>query len=228
MKRKNFLFFSKWEKRGALVLICLILVTLLINRVFPYYFRKKPANISAYKSDIENFQTSLEQKKSTYVPIKNDSKKSTFPKEKKRTGAVVEKKERDFVVIELNSSDTTELKKLKGIGSVYAQRIVKYRDYLGGFYRAEQLKEVYGFSEELFQSLKPHLTVDTSLIKKIRLNHEDLNTRLRHPYLKKEQISALISFRKKNKNFGSFEDLKEQIGLPEEDWERLIPYFSLE
>ena len=303
MSRKNFLFFSKGEKNGILVLICLIVFALFINRVFPYYFRKKPANVSVYQSEIEEFKASLERKNersayfltgvggelfrfdpntldstgfirlgipphlvtrilryrsrggvfrkpedfskiygmqetlyaelSPYILIEN--KRQTNPVshgERKPVHVVTEKNEKYSVskmeAIDLNSADTASLKKLRGIGSVYADRIVKYRDYLGGFYQIEQLREVYGVSEELFQSLKPYLIVDSSLIKKMRLNHGDLNSRLRHPYLKRGQLTALILFRQKNRTICSFEALKELTEFSDDDWDRLIPYFSLE
>ena len=51
-------------------------------------------------------------------------------------------------VIELNQADTLTLKKIPGIGSTFARRIVGYRELLGGFYTVHQLAEVYGIDEE--------------------------------------------------------------------------------
>ena len=45
--------------------------------------------------------------------------------------------------IELNEVDSAGLVKLSGIGSVYAARILKYRELLGGYYLKKQLLEVY-------------------------------------------------------------------------------------
>ena len=53
----------------------------------------------------------------------------------------------------LNASDTAEWKKIPGIGSVYASRIVQYRNLLGGFSHVEQLLEVYGIDQELFSRI---------------------------------------------------------------------------
>ena len=52
--------------------------------------------------------------------------------------------------VELNSADSLELLGLKGIGPVFASRILKYRNLLGGFYSVSQLLEVYGFPEETY------------------------------------------------------------------------------
>jgi len=61
--------------------------------------------------------------------------------------------------IELNAADTTELKKLKGIGSYYAKLIIKYRNLLGGFHSIEQLLEVYTFKEETFEKIKNQIYI---------------------------------------------------------------------
>ena len=45
-------------------------------------------------------------------------------------------------ILDLNRADTTELKKVPGIGSGIARLIVGYRQRLGGFYQIEQLKDI--------------------------------------------------------------------------------------
>ena len=55
-------------------------------------------------------------------------------------------------VINLNEADTTELKKIPGIGSAIARMIVNYRTQLGGFYKIEQLQEKH-LKAELFPLL---------------------------------------------------------------------------
>lgn len=46
--------------------------------------------------------------------------------------------------IDLNSADTTALKRIPGIGSYYARKIIAYRERLGGFVWASQVDEVEG------------------------------------------------------------------------------------
>lgn len=47
-------------------------------------------------------------------------------------------------ILSLNEADTTALKKIPGIGSWYASRIVRYRERLGGFISTAQLSEIEG------------------------------------------------------------------------------------
>ncbi|MEZ4904304.1 MAG: helix-hairpin-helix domain-containing protein [Spirosomataceae bacterium] len=49
-----------------------------------------------------------------------------------------------LTTFDINSADTTQLIRLKGIGSKLAARIIKFRDGLGGFASSAQYTEVYG------------------------------------------------------------------------------------
>ena len=60
-------------------------------------------------------------------------------------------------MININIATVDQLISLRGIGPVLSERIVKYRNRLGGFYHVDQLKEVYGISEETFLSILPEI-----------------------------------------------------------------------
>ncbi len=64
------------------------------------------------------------------------------------------------VYVELNNADTAALKTVKGIGPVFARRIVKYRNLIGGFHRKEELLKVYGIDEERYAGIAPQVWVD--------------------------------------------------------------------
>ena len=57
-------------------------------------------------------------------------------------------------LVDLNEADTTELKKIPGIGSGIARMIVAYRKRLGGFYDMVQLKEVNYVDEDMLRWFK--------------------------------------------------------------------------
>jgi DNA uptake protein ComE-like DNA-binding protein len=118
-----------------------------------------------------------------------------------------DKKEVSPILIELNSADSVELQKLKGIGPVFATRILKYRALLGGFCNKDQLLEVYGFPEETFHSIKENILVDSQKIEKIRINFANYSELFRHPYIEKEQVEAILNYRQKNGPFSFKEQL---------------------
>ena len=101
------------------------------------------------------------------------------------------------VKVELNSVDSIGLIELKGIGPAFAKRILKYRTILGGFINVEQLKEVYGFTDELYEQILPFVKVDANLITKININKDDFKIINKHPYLSYELTKIICEWRRK-------------------------------
>jgi competence ComEA-like helix-hairpin-helix protein len=131
-----------------------------------------------------------------------------------------------LIKVELNNADTTELLKLAGIGSVYANRIIKYRDLLGGFYTISQLLEVYNLPEETFKGIKTAVSVDTLLIRKIRINFAEYAELLRHPYINKKQVEAILYFRNQKGSYVNLEQLESEGLLNSETFRKIKPYLT--
>jgi len=85
--------------------------------------------------------------------------------------------------IELNTATEEDLDKLPSIGGSFANRIVKYRQMLGGYCMKEQLMEVYGFDTTRYNTIKGLITVDESRIVKIAVNLADIKLLGKHPYI---------------------------------------------
>jgi competence protein ComEA len=85
--------------------------------------------------------------------------------------------------IELNTADSIMLVELKGVGPAYAKRILKYRSLLGGFTKTEQIKEVYGMTNELFELICSQITINSNAISKFNINSIDFKTLNKHPYV---------------------------------------------
>ena len=130
------------------------------------------------------------------------------------------------LLIALNTADTLELDKIKGIGPAFARRIVSYRDRLGGFYKKEQLLEVFGLDSLKFQEIKDQVYVDEAKVVKVNLNTAVYETLKNHPYLRSKQINAILQYRKQHGNYSNIADLKKVAILSATDVERLEPYFS--
>lgn len=85
--------------------------------------------------------------------------------------------------VELNAADTALLNTLPGIGKYFAQKIVEYREQLGGYTSAEQLLEVKNFGHERMQRLAGRVSVDTLAVRRFTLSEENLELMRRHPYI---------------------------------------------
>jgi len=95
-------------------------------------------------------------------------------------------------IIEINSADSVTLIGISGIGPSYAKRILKYRSMLGGYCKIEQLKEVYGMTDELYNKISSKFIIDISKIKKINLNTATFKEILSHPYFDKDLTKSII------------------------------------
>jgi competence ComEA-like helix-hairpin-helix protein len=84
-------------------------------------------------------------------------------------------------LININTADSSALVRLKGIGPVFASRIIKYRQLLGGYHSTEQLREVYGMKEETVSRLKPQLIAKGPL-KLLNPRTSTFRDIFRHPY----------------------------------------------
>lgn len=111
-------------------------------------------------------------------------------------------------ILNLNEVDTTALKRIKGIGTSYAKRIVGYRNLLGGFHSLSQLEEVYGMTDTLFQTIIPYLAISDSLeIKQVSINLATFKELLAHPYISYEQTKEILNVKSSKGKFTKPEDL---------------------
>lgn len=133
-----------------------------------------------------------------------------------------EKYTKSIAPFDINTADTTALKALKGIGSVFASRIIRFRDALGGFHSRDQLDETYGIPPEVLETLKKSVVI-TSPVKTIPVNEAET---FKHPYIKAYQVKALLAYRKQHGPFHSVEDLRKIKVLDEETIQKLSPYLS--
>lgn len=130
------------------------------------------------------------------------------------------------VKIEINDADTLELDKVKGIGITFANRIIKYRDRIGGFYKKEQLMEVFGLDSVKYNEIKDQILVDASRLKKININTASFEDFKNHPYIRYKQVNALIAYRKQHGNYGNIADLNKVAILDQETINRLAAYLE--
>lgn len=129
---------------------------------------------------------------------------------------------------DINLADTAELKRIRGIGSKLSQRILKYRDRLGGFTSEEQIKEVFGLQPETLDSLSKYTYVENDFRpKKINLNTVTLEELKTHPYLKFNQSRALIAYREQHGPYQKIEDIKKIKLMDETTFVKLRPYLAL-
>jgi competence protein ComEA len=155
-----------------------------------------------------------------YIAIENTNTK--YIKQEYAKQAPYVKKE--LVIVEINSADTLQLDEIKGVGAAFARRIAKYRDKLGGFYKKEQLLEVFGLDSIKFNEIKDQIKIDVSNLKRININTAEFDDLKNHPYLKYKQINAIVQYRKQHGKYNDIADLKKVAILTPQIIQNLAPY----
>ena len=151
--------FTQGEKRAILILMILILLFIGVYSSYNYFSPKKEIVIR-YDTIYKEIPAKARPYGQPKIPLK-------YTEETR---------------INLNRADTTELKKIPGIGSVYAQRIVEYRTWLGGFHSLEQLQEIKGIGEVRLRQLKEWLYINPSSHRMIDINQASFNELNNHIY----------------------------------------------
>lgn len=62
-------------------------------------------------------------------------------------------------LININSANLEELKKISGVGDVKAQSIIEYREKNGGFKSIDEIKNIDGIGEKTFEKIKDKITI---------------------------------------------------------------------
>ena len=133
----------------------------------------------------------------------------------------------DHFILDINISDTSQWKKLKGIGSRRASQVVKYRDLLGGFVNIEQVKEVYSISDSLYDSFSNYIVINDSSIAKININTSNINQLKNHPYIKWNIANSIVSYRNQHGLYKSLNELKKIHIISDELYIKIVSYLTI-
>ncbi|MDD2287804.1 MAG: helix-hairpin-helix domain-containing protein, partial [Bacteroidales bacterium] len=134
---------------------------------------------------------------------------------------------KESIIIDINHADSLDFQALRGIGPVLSKRIIKYRNLLGGFVDINQIQEVYGISDSLFNTIKPLLRLDTVNIKQININQCDIKELNSHPYLDFYQSKAIIKYRQDKTHIDSIQELNLIQIIDPQTLNKLKPYIKL-
>ena len=137
-----------------------------------------------------------------------------------------EKPDLNQLTVDINLADTAVWKRLPGIGTVLAKRIIGFREILGGFTSVDQLLEVYGLRDSTLQNIRPFLST-SPVFRKIRINDE-LPLSRPHPYLSVKDSRVIANFIHQNGAIKTEDQLGQILAFDNKFWDRLLPYLSFE
>ncbi len=127
--------------------------------------------------------------------------------------------------IDINAADVETWQSLRGIGPYFAQRIVKFRDALGGFYELQQVADTYQLPDSTYQAIRPFLKL-SPIFRTLKINSATVDELARHPYLNRKQAGMIVNYRKQHGPFGGKADLRNLRGIPSEQLDKLTHYVA--
>ena len=253
MKKIKFWFrtvfgFNQTEINGFIIL-SIILVLLVVAPFFVSKILSNKSNSSSANDDkilkeliakAEDYKQQQFEKKSISKPNYKSFKETKSEKpihviksegeqlNESKPNWIPNKYKREITPFDINLSDTTQFKQIKGIGSKLSARIIKYRNKLGGFYTTNQLKEVWGIDSNLINENAKYFLLNQPKLNIINLDTSGVKTLIKHPYIDYKKAISIVNYRKQHGNYKSVKDLEKLHLLKKEDIEKLSPYLSFE
>lgn len=223
--KKDFFYFSKGDRIAIILLLNLIIVS---GGIF-IYMNKFTFTDSVYRDqndglqkDFVQFENNLEEITPIQEEIVDENKSATRTKPSKANKQKLELGQ----TIDINAASVVTLTRIPGIGNTFAERIIEYRNSLGGFVSLEQLYEIKGITINKFSKMLPYLIMQKKH-KLIRINKAPTEQLINHPYLDEKQIQTIVELRKVNK-IKDISSLSDNENFSSRDIERLSPYLSFD
>ncbi|MBF2708104.1 ComEA family DNA-binding protein [Flavobacterium soyangense] len=139
--------------------------------------------------------------------------KKEFKDYKKYSNTAFAKKEK-IVIIDINQASQEDLIKIYGIGEAISVRILKFKESLGSFVSMEQMKDVWGLSDEVIENLNIHFKVlALPKLKKIDINNASIKELSQFPYFKYPLSKNIVTYRSMNGDIKNIDDLTKIKGL---------------
>lgn len=226
--KKEFFYFSKGDRIGILLLLNLIVISGAIYICLSKFMFTDSVYRSQEKEiqkDFTQFQNSLQETEIIKEEVSDISKSRNTPQANK-TAKVNKQKLELGQVIDLNTATTSTLTRIPGIGITFADRIIEYRDSLGGFASLEQLYEIKGITVKKFSNILPYLVLRKQH-QKIEINKVVIDQLSKHPYFENKHTETIIELRK-NSSIKEISTLSNNENFSSRDIERMSPYLSFD
>ncbi|MDR2979707.1 MAG: helix-hairpin-helix domain-containing protein [Bacteroidales bacterium] len=236
----SFFRFSRGEWTAAILISIVLFFTLILKNIYPK--RHTPAPLSAhYEQEISRFverqqhlADSLKQlyaakKERRYFPEYDSTKPRRYISGLILDDSVKRKPKVSgyaIVKVELNRCDTSDITRIPLFGVKRAEKIVEYRERLGGFHHLEQLHDIFVIQNIAMEHIEKYFTVNPNEINKIKINEVEYANLVRHPYFDSYLAKTVLQYRQKNGKIKDMEHFREITHAYEELVGKLRPYLE--
>jgi len=148
---KDILDFTSREKRGVVILVAILLITIGLKVFQPWNQNKEAIDFSAYESDIDRFESELIEesagRRKNYQQHQSDNDRYAFNMQTEKFDFNPNKASKDLM-------------KTLGFSDALIDNIINYRKAGGFFYQTEDLKKLYTMDEEFFETIEAYIRFD--------------------------------------------------------------------
>jgi len=180
-----------------------------IDRLFKFREQNKYVNSTREFQEITKISDSLLNEISPYFKFPN------WVTNKKRSYIPFEKKTEKIIVKDINQATQEDLIKVYGIGPAISERILKFKNALGGFVSIEQINHVWGLSPEVIENVNKYFNVQINpSINKIDINNLTTKELAKFPYFNYSIAKEIVIYRSMNGEIKNINDLSNIKGMP--------------
>ena len=134
----------------------------------------------------------------------------------------------NIVLVELNKADSIQLLSIRGIGPYFSNKIIVYRKQLGGYYKKEQLLEIWNFDSSRYQMIYDQILIEPNSIVKLNINKEDIDGLKSHPYIRWSLANAIVKYRIQHGKYNAIDDVKNVVLMTDSIYKKLSPYLLVD
>jgi competence protein ComEA len=241
----DYFTFTKGQRRAVIVLITAIVLTIFIPAIYQFFFvsiteKADPMlieQVTELKVDTGNTYGSyagredLNDNSSAAGQLKADENDKRFP----------------LFAFDPNTATTEDWQRL-GVRDKTIQTIQKYISKGGHFYKAEDLKKIYGFHENEVARLVPYVRITkadnnnsaketagknspydgeqkpSAKSKPIDINLSDTTAFVSLPGIGSKLAARIVNFREKLGGFYKVEQVGETYGVPDSTFQKIKPF----
>lgn len=149
---KDYFTFSNAERRGIIILLLFIFLTLILRLIIPFLIRQSDDETEAFNKEVSQWFNALAENET--VPIYSDHGENT---------GNINSTLFDF---DPNVISSDEISKL-GVSNKVKKAWINYRIKGGKFYRKEDLKIIYGLDSVTYKRLESYIMIEKEHIQRI-------------------------------------------------------------
>lgn len=240
---KDYFTFSRKDRIGILALLGLVLVIYFLPKIF-----KKDSDFIPILEDtsITNSIDSLQRKNTTYNKQNETDQDFQYQYEPTQTGGYTAG---DLFSFDPNTLSPEGWKRL-GLNDRTIKTLLNYRNKGGRFYKAEDLKKIWGMPEGFYErvssyiritstqqdnkTFQPNYSPGTPYEKRerkvvvVNVNEADTSAFIALPGIGSKLANRITNFRDKLGGFYSVDQIRETYGLPDSTFQKIKQYLNVD